>query len=256
MLSPSLRHIIAGAWMVLVAVAPAQEATPEFDPLGESVELPRLVRVQAEFIEVAHETLTRLLLQPREGADDNALRQELAKLADEGKASVVETMLCTGRSGEKSLTESLKEYIYPTEYEPAEIPNEIYTTEKGDKVRSDGKDYATGPTPTSFETRNLGSTFEIEPTVGANNKIIDLRFAPEIVYHVGNEVWSEWKDKHGDASIKMPTMYTMRLTTAVTLVDGQPTLVAALSPKGENGFPDFKRKVMVFVRCDVLTVGR
>jgi hypothetical protein len=54
----------------------------------------------------------------------------------------------------------------------------------------------------------------------------------------------------------MPTMYTMRLTTAVTLVDGQPTLVAALSPKGENGFPDFKRKVMVFVRCDVLTVGR
>jgi len=242
--------------MVLAAGAPAQEATPEFDPLGENVELPRLIRVQAEFIEVSHETLTRLLMKPREGADDTGLREELAKLADEGKATVVETMLCTGRSGEKSLTESLKEYIYPTGYEPAEIPNEIYTTEKGEKVKGDGKEYATGPTPTSFETRNLGSTFEIEPTVGANNKVIDLRFAPEIVYHVGNEVWSEWKDKHGDASIKMPTMYTMRLTTAVTLVDGQPTLVAALSPKGENGFPDFKRKVMVFVRCDLLTVGR
>ena len=159
MLSPFLRHIFAGAVVVLIAGATAQEATPEFDPLGESVELPRLVRVQAEFIEVSHETLTRLLMKPREGADDDGLRQELAKLAEEGKATVVETMLCTGRSGEKSLSESLKEYIYPTEYEPAEIPNEIYTTEKGKKVKGDGKEYATGPTPTSFETRNLGSTF-------------------------------------------------------------------------------------------------
>jgi hypothetical protein len=256
MLSPSLRNIIAGAWMVLIAGAPAQEATPEFDPLGENVELPRLVRVQAEFIEVSHETLTQLLFKPRESADDSGLRQELDKLAEEGKATVVETMLCTGRSGEKSLAESLKEYIYPTEYEPAEMPNEVHTTQKGEKVKTDGKEYATGPTPTSFETRNLGSTFEIEPTIGANGKVIDLRFAPEIVYHVGNETWSEWKDKHGDSSIRMPTMYTMRLTTAVTLADGKPLLVAALSPKGENGFPDFKRKVMVFVRCDVLTVGR
>jgi hypothetical protein len=242
--------------LVFSPLAPGQEPSPEFDPLGEAVELPRLVRVQAEFIEVPHETLTRLLLQPRTGADDRGLREELAKLTEKGEATVVETMLCTGRSGEKSLVESVKEFIYPTEYEPAEIPNEIHTTADGDKVKSDGMDYATGPTPTSFETRNLGSTFEIEPTIGGDGKIIDLRFAPEIVYHVGNETWAEWKGKHGDASVRMPTMYTMRLTTAVTLATGQPLMVAALSPKGPDGFPDFKRKVMVFVRADVLTVGR
>jgi hypothetical protein len=256
MLSPSLRNIIAGAWMVLIAGAPAQEATPEFDPLGENVELPRLVRVQAEFIEVSHETLTQLLFKPRESADDSGLRQELAKLAEEGKATVVETMLCTGRSGEKSMTESIKEFIYPTEYEPAELPNEIHTTASGEKLKGVSIDNATGPTPTSFETRNLGSTFEMEPTLSENGKIIDLRFAPDIVYHVGNETWAEWKGKHGDASIRMPSMYTARLATAVTLMDGQPLFVAALSPKGENGFPDFKRKLMVFIRCDVLTVGR
>ncbi|MCW1885663.1 hypothetical protein OKA04_13065 [Luteolibacter flavescens] len=234
----------------------AQEATPEFDPLGENVDLPRQVRVQAEFIEVSHETLTKLLLKPREGADDSALRQDLAKLTEEGKATVVETMLCIARSGEKALTESIKEFIYPTEYEPAEIPNEIHTTESGEKVKTDGKDHATGPTPTSFEARNLGSTLEIEPTLSGNGKIIDLRIAPEIVYHVGNETWAEWKGKYGDASVRMPTMYTLRFTTAATLMDGQPLFVAALSPKGEDGFPDFKRKLMVFIRCDVLTVGR
>lgn len=253
---PRLSRLVACAWVAFSQWLAAQEATPEFDPLGENVVLPQLVRVQAEFIEVPHETLTRLLLQPREGADDSGLRQELAKLAEEGKATVVETMLCTARSGEKSLAESLKEYIYPTEWEPAELPNEIHTTASGDKLTGVSRDNATGPTPTSFETRNLGSTFEIEPTIGANGKIIDLRFQPEIVYHVGNETWAEWKDKRGDASVRMPTMYSLRLTTAATLMAGKPLFVAALSPKGENGFPDFKRKVMVFIRCDILTVGR
>lgn len=236
--------------------ARGQEATPEFDPLGEHVDSPRLVRVMVEFIDLPHEELTRLLLEPRKGANDTALRKDVAKLVEAGKATVVETMLCTGRSGEKSLAESTQEYIYPTEYEPAEIPNEVHTTINGEKQTPNGRDLASGPTPTSFETRNLGSSFEIEPTLGANNKIIDLRMAPDIVYHLGNETWSEWKGQYGDASIRMPTMYTMRMTTSLTLIDGQTLLAAALSPKGENGFPDFKRKVMVFVRCDVLTVGR
>ena len=242
--------------MLVTSNARSQEATPEFDPLGEHVDAPRLVRVMVEFIEVPHETLTRLLLEPRKGSNDADLRMQVAKLVDEGKATAVETMLCTGRSGEKSMAESIEEYIYPTEYEPAEIPNEVHNTVNGEKLTPSGRDLATGPTPTSFETRNLGSTLEIEPTVGANNRLIDLRMAPDIVYHVGNETWSEWKGQYGDASIKMPTMYRLGLTTGVTLLDGQTLLVAAQSPKGENGFPDMKRKVMIFVRCDVLMVGR
>jgi hypothetical protein len=104
--------------------------------------------------------------------------------------------------------------------------------------------------------RNLGSTLEIMPTLGESGKLIDLTFTPEIVYHVKNETWAEWKDSHGDASIRMPTFYTLRLMTSVTLLAGQPMMVAALSPKGEDGFPDFSRKIMVFVRCDVVGVGR
>jgi hypothetical protein len=256
MTTRAFRGLVAGLGVTLVSGLMAQEATPEFDPLGEQIEGPQLVRVQVEFIEMAHESLTKLLLEPRKGANDADLRKQVQKLVDEQKATVVETMLCTGRSGEKSLAESIKEFIYPTEYEPAEIPNEIHTTADGEKVKSDGKEYATGPTPTSFETRNLGSTVEIEPTIGGDGKIIDLRLAPDIVYHVGNETWAEWKGKHGDASVRMPTMYSTRITTAVTLATGQPLLAAALSPKGENGFPDFKRKLLVFVRADVLTVGR
>ena len=92
--------------------------------------------------------------------------------------------------------------------------------------------------------------------LGNDDKIIDLRFAPEIVYHVGNTVWAEWKDQYGSCPVQMPTMYTLKLNTGVTLAAGQYCLVAAVSPKSKEGFPDFTRKLMVFVKADVLTIGR
>ena len=51
-------------------------------------------------------------------------------------------------------------------------------------------------------------------------------------------------------------MYTLKLNTGVTLAAGQYCLVAAVSPKSKEGFPDFTRKLMVFVKADVLTIGR
>jgi len=53
---------LAWAFLVLPAGAPAQEAAREIDPPALQDELPRLVRVQVEFIEMPHATLTRLLL--------------------------------------------------------------------------------------------------------------------------------------------------------------------------------------------------
>ena len=97
---------------------------------------------------------------------------------------------------------------------------------------------------------------EIEPSLSDNGKFVDLRFVPEIVYHVGDQLWSEWKDEHGRADIKMPTMYVLRINTSVVTAVGDYFMAAALSPKNAAGFPDFSRKVMIFVKSDVLTVGR
>ena len=92
--------------------------------------------------------------------------------------------------------------------------------------------------------------------MSGDGKIIDLRFVPEIVYHVGNQVWAEWKGEHGNSPVQMPTFYTLRINTAVTLADGHFMLAAALSPKNKEGIPDFTRKLMVFVKADVIESGR
>lgn len=248
----------AALWISPIQISQAQTGTPEFDPLGEHDDLPKLIRVQVEFIDVSHEQLTDLLFGEKAPANDVEMRKQVARLIKDGKASILETMLCTARSGEKATSESIEEYIYPTEYEPAELPNEIHFADKEDAeaAKLTRRDFATGPTPTAFETRNLGSTLEIEPTLGMDNRIIDLRFLPEITYHVGNETWAEWKGQHGNSPIQMPKFYKIAINTSVTLATGRPMLVAAVSPKDEDGNPDFTRKLMVFVKANVLTTGR
>lgn len=246
-------------WIALIPMSHAQTGTPEFDPLGEHDDLPKQIRVQVEFIDVSHMQLTELMFGEKAPANDVDLRKAVAQLVKDGKATILETMLCTARSGQKATSESIEEYIYPTEYEPAELAGNTGGDDgpvNGVPAKEVRRVSATGPTPTAFETKNLGSTLEIEPTLGEDARIIDLRFLPEIVYHVGNEVWAEWKGEYGNSPIQMPKFYKVSVNTSVTLADGRPMLVAAVSPKDDKGLPDFTRKLMVFVKADVITTGR
>ncbi|MDA0767343.1 MAG: hypothetical protein O3A92_11030 [Verrucomicrobia bacterium] len=52
----------------------------------------------------------------------------------------------------------------------------------------------------------------------------------------------------------MPDIYVLRFQTSVICVAGQYLMAAVLSPKDAKGETDRTRKVMVFVKCDVLTV--
>ena len=259
MKKPLLNGIaVSCLWVSFFTCADAQTAAPEKPNTAVAADSTKHVRVQVEFINVSHEQFTELMFGPKPPANDGELRQQVAQLIKDGKATIMETLLCTGRSGQKASSESIEEFIYPTEYEPAALPsgNQVKNEGSLNQVESKFRDLATGPTPTAFDTRNVGSTLEIAPTLSSEGKIIDLRFTPEIVYHVGNEVWSEWKGEHGNSPIQMPTFYTLRMTTAVTIGDGEYMLAAALSPKDEKGVPNFSRKLMVFVRADAVSSGR
>ncbi|SHI42440.1 hypothetical protein SAMN02745181_0091 [Rubritalea squalenifaciens DSM 18772] len=238
----------------LCLLGSAVSAQDGFDPTGEEAEryMPKVIQVQVEYIEVPQETVLELLYGEKKSANDSKLRDELQKLLKEGKATMMESQMVVSRSGERASAESIREYIYPTEYEPAEVPNKVDAS--GEKTGEGVRKMATGPTPTAFETRNLGSTLEVEPTLSESAKIIDLWFAPELVWHVKNEVWAEWRDDRGNADVKMPIMYTLRVNTGLTMVAGRYHLACCLSPKDKDGFPDPTRKVMMFVKADVLKV--
>lgn len=267
----SIASLVLSGWALAVPAAWSQSAATSSndpfdgpDPFVEAERLltdkeleklkPKMIRVQVEYIELPHEMMSELM-SAEKVLPDHALRMHLRELSRKKEdVRVIETQLVVARPGQKATSESIEEYIYPTEYEPAILPNEINVVKSEGKAELSGRDFAVGPTPTAFETRNLGSTLEIQPDLAEDEQIIDLKLAPELVYHVKNETWAEWKGVHGDSPIQMPIMYSMRLSAALTLRPGKYRLAGAISPKGPEGHPDYGRKVMIFVRADIVTV--
>lgn len=173
----------------------------------------------------------------------------------------------TARSGEKALIEIIREFIYPTEYEPPELPNSIGSSfsDNGLGIGGGASSFPVTPaTPTSFETRNTGITLEIEPTIGGNDFVIDLRFAPEIVefegfVNYGSPIQSPATDFLGNPTtvtitenrIEMPVFSTRRVTTALTIYDGYTVAVGGLMREDVQTVED---SVPIF--GDIPIVGR
>ena len=239
------------ASILATLITKSQTPTEEFDPLGEIDDLPKVIRVQTEFIEMPHATYTKLMAKPRTSANDSGLRAECAKLVKAGEAGVLETMCVVALPGQSATVESVSEFIYPTEYDPGELPNKI----NGEAVNGNHP-IGSPPTPTAFETKNTGSTLEVEAQIDFNSSIVELLMTPTIVYHVDTINWGAEKISGAAGPVEMPTFYVLSVKTGTTLVSGQAQMVAALSPKDENGATDSTRKIMVFVRADILTVGK
>lgn len=260
-----MKTIFALSVMGWLAVIPAQgqDAPPafergknaegaEYDPSDPFLDAPKLVRVQVEHIEVSHKDLTRLMMEDNAViADAKALRMKVQGLVEKDEAEVFDTQIVVSRSGQKSTTESVQEFIYPTEYEPAPPPPDAGKEKTDDPQHSFPHNPAT---PTAFETKNLGSTLEVEPTIGEDDRIIDLRFLPELTWHTGDTVWSERKDELGNViKVAMPDFYKLSINTSITCIAGQYVMVGVVSPKDEEGEVDRDRKIMVFVKCDILS---
>lgn len=172
------------------------------------------------------------------------------------------------RSGETATIEIIREFIYPTEYEPPELPNQVGATGGlGGGVGGGGGAGifpVTPATPTAFETRNTGVTLEIQPTLGANDFVIDLRFAPEIVefegfINYGSPITSPASDALGNPisvtitenRIEMPVFASRRVNTGLTIYDGHTVAVGGLMREDVQRVED---KVPVF--GDLPWIGR
>ena len=145
------------------------------------------------------------------------------------------------RSGQRAKIEVIREFIYPTEYDPPEIPNDVGST--GGGIFGGGGQAAAIPVtpanPTAFETRNTGVTLEVDPVLGADEFTIDLSLSPEVVefdgfINYGTPIFSGGTDILGRSTlmtsnrILMPVFSTRKVTTQVTIWDGQTIAIGGL----------------------------
>ncbi len=88
------------------------------------------------------------------------------------------------RSGQSATIESVKEFIYPTEYEPPELPNQVGGNFGVDPAgglagQNAGVTPVTPAHPTAFETTNLGCMLEVLPQLGEDG-VVEVAIKPEI----------------------------------------------------------------------------
>ena len=176
--------------------------------------------------------------------DSGQFQMIMRGLAEKKGADIMTAPSVVARPGQNATIEIIREFIYPTEYEPPELPNQVGAT-GGNQGGGFGQAAAGFPvtpaTPTSFDTKNTGVSLEVEPQVGANDNVIDLRFSPTIIefegfVNYGSPITSPASDALGNPvqivitenRIEMPVFSVRRVTTGLTIYDGYTVAVGGL----------------------------
>ncbi len=138
------------------------------------------------------------------------------------------------RSGQSSSIAIVREFIYPTEYEPPELPNSVGT--------GDGGSFPVTPaTPTAFETRDVGITLEVLPVADAAKQYITVTLNPEFsdfdgFVNYGSPINSTVTGLLGqqetveitENAILMPIFSKQSVSTTVDVADGGTVAVGGL----------------------------
>jgi general secretion pathway protein D len=157
----------------------------------------------------------------------------------------------TTKSGQRALIEIVREFRYPTQFDPPQVPQTIGSATRDSSVVSLGGTSSvpvTPTTPTHFETRNTGVTLEVEPVVGPDGVTIDLNLVPQVVefegfINYGSPILapsSSFVDTMTGGLItspqsvitpnviNQPVFSTRKVTTSVSVWDGQTVVLGGL----------------------------
>lgn len=113
--------------------------------------------------------------------------QMLMRGLDQKKGVDIMTSSATvTRSGQASNIRSVREMMYPTEYEPPQLPQASNTTVIviGGGLPAAGNrqpQMVTPSHPTAFEKREVGVTLEVTPTADPSKRYVDVTLNPSVV---------------------------------------------------------------------------
>ena len=195
----------------------------------------------------------------------------------------------TTRSGQRATVEVIREFIYPTEFDPPQIPQTVGATTGTSLGGASGASTfpVTPTTPTAFEMRPVGVRMEVDPVIGPDGYTIDLNLAPEVTefegfINYGSPISTASVDALGNPAtieltpniINQPVFSTRKVTTAVTVWDGQTVAMGGLIREDVQDVEDkvpilgdvpilgrlfqskaedhFKRNLMIFVTAQLI----
>ena len=137
----------------------------------------------------------------------------------------------TTRSGLPAKIEVIREFIYPTEYDPPELPNSVGGGQTTFPV--------TPANPAAFDMKPVGSVLEVEPVVSADAKIVEVNlevthrefvgfvnYGTPITSFAGNDPDS--RVIITENRILQPVFETRRIKNSTSVYDGQTILIGGM----------------------------
>ncbi|WP_256200456.1 M56 family metallopeptidase [Verrucomicrobium spinosum] len=146
------------------------------------------------------------------------------------------------RSGQRTHVDMVREFIYPTEFDPPQLAQPP-TTKDGKPIPGLGNLPIFPTTPTAFEMRPVGLRMEFDPVVQPGN-VHRIELYWEITdflgfMNYGNPIKAQVKDQNGkekellisENKIQQPIFETLKLTTSFSARDGEYVVIGGIRPQ-------------------------
>ena len=154
----------------------------------------------------------------------------------------------TTKSGVEANVSVVREFLYPTEFNPPQIPQTFNSPASATisllgvpAAKSSGSFPVTPTTPTAFTMTPVGVSMKVNPTVGPDSYTIDLVLAPEVTefegfINYGSPIQTSSTDALGNPTtivltenrIPQPVFSKRSVNTTVTVWDGQTVAMGGL----------------------------
>ena len=187
---------------------------------------------------------------------DGQVQMIMRGLDQKGGVDMLAQPATVTRSGQASSVQIIREFMYPSEYEPPELPNSAGVGNQSTPV--------TPTTPSAFETKPVGITFEVLPVADADRRYVDITLNPSFVdfdgfVNYGSPINTTTTDRLGNRStvaitsnpILMPIFSVQRANTQLTIADGATIAIGGLMQESVENVED-----KVPVLGDIPVVGR
>jgi hypothetical protein len=246
--------LVVGLFLFLVVTSPAQEPNGKrkqapkkeltreeiaklggFEPAPEEPIIPAIVQMQLLVVSVAKADALGLADEFKNPNTAESAYRSVLEMIKKKKAKLVGAPTVETKPGQRCAVEAITEVRYGVEFDklgggkPAVV-------EKPDPLKglADQAPAAIGVAPTSFETRNTGITFEAEPILGPDNKIVDLSYSAQHVQLLGWDTYTAEEKGELVQRIPQPRFCTNKVTTNVSMQVGVPVLGGIFETAGAS----------------------
>ena len=185
------------------------------------------VRIELQVVAVPEAIAVPLAAEMMKKDKIEAAYVKIQELLAKGTAKLIGWPIVTTVSGQRAVSEAIHEVRFTTEYSPPTVnltPN--VPANATIKIAPSVDVTAFAGIPAAFETRNVGVTLEVEPSLSVDGKTINLNIVPQDVRLRGfNKVTMEVRGGGGKVVVEQPEFDVKKLTTSLTVRNGERVLL-------------------------------